>query len=294
MRLLVCLLVILTGNCYGVNQQVLTSIKPLQMIAYAVQDGIATPKLLLPANASVHSYSLRPSDMQSLLAADLFYWIGEDLESFLPKIIINRSQKSVAVQHLDNINLRYFNDVRNFGRQDSLHQDGMLDGHLWLSIANAQVIAQQMADDLSELDSVNAAKYQANAAEFKVRLDDLHFKLQQKLQAIQNRPFYVFHATFNYFIADFALNQQGVLSLANGSGLGAKQVALLQKQLSSLPNGCIFYEPPEPPKMAVSLVVDLPIKLAKLDALGIDIPINKHSYEQLLENLAADLVDCLQ
>ncbi|HEY6612292.1 MAG TPA: zinc ABC transporter substrate-binding protein, partial [Pseudomonas sp.] len=41
--------------------RVLTSIKPLQLIAAAVQDGAGTPEVLLPPGASPHHYALRPS-----------------------------------------------------------------------------------------------------------------------------------------------------------------------------------------------------------------------------------------
>ena len=37
--------------------RVLTSIKPLQLIAAAVQDGVGTPDVLRPAGASPHQYT---------------------------------------------------------------------------------------------------------------------------------------------------------------------------------------------------------------------------------------------
>ena len=61
---------------------VLTSIKPLQLIAAAVQDGVGHPEVLLPPNASPHNYALRPSDVRRVQSADLLYWIGPDMEGF--------------------------------------------------------------------------------------------------------------------------------------------------------------------------------------------------------------------
>ncbi len=62
--------------------QILTSIKPLQLIAAAVQEGQGEPQVLLPSGASPHYFVLRPSDAKRLAKADLFYWIGPDLENF--------------------------------------------------------------------------------------------------------------------------------------------------------------------------------------------------------------------
>lgn len=56
--------------------KVLTSIKPLQLIAAAVQDGVAIPEVLLPPGASPHNYALRPSDVRKVQSVDLLYWIG--------------------------------------------------------------------------------------------------------------------------------------------------------------------------------------------------------------------------
>ncbi|MEA9979112.1 zinc ABC transporter substrate-binding protein, partial [Pseudomonas sp. RTS4] len=58
--------------------RVLTSIKPLQLIAAAVQDGVGKPEVLLPPGASPHNYALRPSDVRRVGDVDLLYWIGPD------------------------------------------------------------------------------------------------------------------------------------------------------------------------------------------------------------------------
>jgi len=290
---LISVIFLIITKTYANPPTVLTSIKPLQMIAFAVQNGVSTPKLLLPAEVSVHSYSLRPSDMQALSSADVFYWIGKDLESFLPKLIENRTKLSIELQNIPDLNKHYYADLSAVGRQDLEHKIGMLDAHLWLSIRNAKIIAQKMAQDLSAIDLPNADLYNANANNFIKRLDDLQQNLNLKLQAVRGKPFYVFHATFNYFVQDFDLNQQGVLSLTNGGTLGAKYITALRTQLRQNPVKCAFYEPPVPPKLAHTLIADLPIKLAQLDALGVGIKLNQYSYEKLLDNLANSFIDCL-
>jgi len=296
MRYLIYLTWILCWMCslsYAKAPAVLTSIKPLQMIAFAVQNGVSTPQSLLPAQASVHSYSLRPSDMQALADADIFYWIGTDLENFLPKLVANRIGKSIELQNIPNLTKYYFADLSATGKQDAAHKVGMLDTHLWLSINNAKTIAWQMMNDLSAIDPNNAKKYQQNTNDFINRLDVLSAQLNSKLEPVKSKPFYVFHATFNYFVKDFNLKQEGVLSLVNGGSLGARYITALRAQLTKNPVACAFYEPPLPPKLANTLVADLPIKLAQLDALGVGIELNQYSYEQLLNNLATSFISCL-
>ncbi|MDU8475621.1 zinc ABC transporter substrate-binding protein, partial [Pseudomonas syringae pv. actinidiae] len=148
--------------------RVLTSIKPLQLIAAAVQDGVGKPEVLLPPGASPHNYALRPSDVRRVGEVELLYWIGPDMETFLPRVIQSRKLPSVAVQSLPGMHLRHFGEDNashddhdhdhDADEHDHDHRPGSLDSHLWLSTVNARVIAAKMAADLSAADPANAAR----------------------------------------------------------------------------------------------------------------------------------------
>ena len=65
--------------------KVVVSIKPLHSLVSGVMEGVGEPNLLLEGNASVHVYSMRPSEVSMLQQAELFFWIGPQLETFLEK-----------------------------------------------------------------------------------------------------------------------------------------------------------------------------------------------------------------
>ena len=88
--------------------RVLASVEPLQLIAAAVQDGVAKPEVLLPPGASPHSCALRPSDVRKVQSVDLVYWIGPNIEGFLPRVLNGRPLPSVAVQDLPGLKLQRF------------------------------------------------------------------------------------------------------------------------------------------------------------------------------------------
>jgi zinc transport system substrate-binding protein len=56
--------------------QLLSSIKPVQLIVAAIAGDRAQVDVLLPATTSPHLYQLRPSDRQALSDADKVFWIG--------------------------------------------------------------------------------------------------------------------------------------------------------------------------------------------------------------------------
>ncbi|MDP3977890.1 MAG: zinc ABC transporter substrate-binding protein ZnuA [Pseudomonas sp.] len=308
--------VFLTSPAALAEVRVLTSIKPLQLIAAAVQDGVGSPEVLLPPGASPHHYALRPSDVRRVREVALLYWIGPDLESFLPRVLAARSQPSVAVQDLSGMHLRHFGDGhaedgehddhdqahdehdehdRELADQhDHAHRPGALDAHLWLLPANARVIAARMAADLGAADPANAARYQANLAAFGARLEALDQRLQTRLSGLGGKPYFVFHEAYDYFEAAYGLEHAGVFSVASEVQPGARHVAAMRTRLEQAGPACVFSEPPMRPRLAETLTAGLPVTLAELDTMGGALAVDARGYESLLENLAGELAGCLE
>ncbi|MHC8384482.1 zinc ABC transporter substrate-binding protein ZnuA [Pseudomonas sp. LB3P14] len=289
---------LLMGSAHA-EVKVLTSIKPLQLIAAAVQDGVAIPEVLLPPGASPHNYALRPSDVRKVQSVDLVYWIGPDMEGFLPRVLNGRTLPSVAVQDLPGLKLRHFAEdnhshAEEADEHDHDHRPGSLDAHLWLSPVNARVIATKMAADLSAADPSNAARYQSNLKAFDERLDAMDLRLKARLAGIAGKPYFVFHEAFDYFEDAYGLKHTGVFSVAAEVQPGAQHVAAMRTRLQEVGKTCVFSEPPLRPRLAETLVTGLPVKLAELDALGGYTPATAQGYEQVLEKLGNDLAGCLE
>ncbi|POA76199.1 zinc ABC transporter substrate-binding protein [Pseudomonas sp. DP16D-R1] len=289
---------LLIGSAHA-EVKVLTSIKPLQLIATAVQDGVAIPEVLLPPGASPHNYALRPSDVRKVQSVDLLYWIGPDMEGFLPRVLNGRTLPSVAVQDLPGMKLRRFAEdshshAEDADEHDHDHRPGSLDAHLWLSPTNARVIAAKMAADLSAADPANATRYQSNLKAFDERLDALDLRLKKRLAGIEGKPYFVFHEAFDYFEDAYGLKHTGVFSVAAEVQPGAQHVAAMRARLQEVGKTCVFSEPPLRPRLAETLVAGLPVKLAELDALGGYTPATAQGYEQVMEKLGNDLAGCLE
>ncbi|KGF64378.1 ABC transporter substrate-binding protein [Pseudomonas lutea] len=303
-RLFLLFVVFITGFASIAPAQadvrVLTSIKPLQLIAAAVQDGIAVPEVLLPPGASPHNYALRPSDVRRVQDADLLYWIGPNMETFLPRVLTGRSKPSVPVESLTGMHLRHFTASDDHHHDDEGdehdhdHKPGSVDAHLWLSSANARVIAAKMAADLSEADPVNAARYESNVKAFDARLDTVDAQIKQRVAGISGKQYFVFHEAFDYFEEAYGLKHAGVFAVSSEVQPGAQHVAAMRARLTEFGKTCVFSEPPLRPRLADTLSAGLPVKLAELDGLGGYTPATAQGYEQLLSKLADDLAGCLE
>lgn len=308
MHRLFALFVVLSASLLTISSaqaevRVLTSIKPLQLIAAAVQDGVGQPEVLLPPGASPHHYALRPSDVRRVQSADLLYWIGPDMESFLSRVLKNRTLPVVAVQSLPGMHLRHFgadsasheeDHEDDHDEHDHDHRPGSLDAHLWLSSFNARVIAAKMVADLSAADPANAARYSSNAKAFNARLDAMDVRIKNRMAGIAGKPYFVFHEAFDYFEDAYGLKHAGVFSVAAEVQPGAQHVAAMRARLTEMGKTCVFSEPPLRPRLAETLTAGLPAKLAELDALGSNTPVDATGYELLLNKLGDDLVGCLE
>ncbi|MFG3693398.1 zinc ABC transporter substrate-binding protein [Stutzerimonas stutzeri] len=318
---------LVTASLFGSAQahaeiEVLASIKPLQLIAAAVQDGVGKPAVLLPPGASPHHYAMRPSDVRQIRSADLLYWIGPDMEAFLAPVLKGRKGPSVAMQSLPGLTLRHFGETASeheaehdhhaepahdehaheaadvhaddHDEHDHAHRPGSLDAHLWLLPANAVAIAERMAQDMARADPANAERYQANLAAFKQRLGALDGRLGQRLGQVRTKPFFVFHEAYEYFEAAYGIKHAGVFSGGGEAQPGARHVAAMRERLEQAGPSCVFYEPPVRPRLADSLTRGLPVKVAELDALGYDIDASAGGYEQLIDDLGNSLAGCLE
>lgn len=300
-RLFVSLILSACALSAQADVRLLTSIKPLQLIAAAVQDGAGQPDVLLPPGASPHQYALRPSDVRRVREAELFYWIGPDLEGFLPRVLQGRDKPNVALQDEPGLTLRRFEALHDEHEgehdeheHDHAHRPGSLDAHLWLLPANARVIAARMAADLAAADPSNAARYQANLKAFDGRLDQLDARLKTRMAGVAGKPFFVFHEAFDYFESAYGLRHAGVFSVAAEVQPGARHVAAMRERLQKAGPSCVFSEPPVRPRLAETLTAGLSVRMAELDALGMSAPVAADGYEKLLQNLGDGLAGCLE
>jgi zinc transport system substrate-binding protein len=103
MRLLsgFCALSLLPALAWAEVPKVAVDIAPLHSLVVQVMDGLGTPELLIPANASPHDASLRPSDAARLQEAQVIFMVDEALTPWLPPRIEALSSAANVVALLE-------------------------------------------------------------------------------------------------------------------------------------------------------------------------------------------------
>ena len=109
--------------------KVVASIKPIHSLASYLMYGIAKPDLIVDGYASPHGFAMKPSHAKMLQNADLIFWIGEDLESFLEKPLSSIAKKAEKIELMETKGLQVlkFRERNIFDEHD--HDDHGHDDH---------------------------------------------------------------------------------------------------------------------------------------------------------------------
>jgi zinc transport system substrate-binding protein len=263
----ITILAILAFNTQAKEPNVIVTITPIHSLVTEIMKGVAKPYLLLKSGESPHHYSLRPSKVRRLHAADLIIWVAPTIETFL--------QKSLRIIDIEEIRLI---DLPNLNLLNT-------DPHIWLDPNNAQVMVQAIAATLANIDSVNAQTYVNNANNLVIKIKALDEQLKLKLAPIQDVPYLVFHDAYKYFEHHYKLAAVGSIKLSPETRLSVRRVYKLRRKIKHI--RCIFSEPQFQSPLVRILTEDTSVKHGILDPLG------NGSYFDLLNNLANSLTECL-
>ncbi|MDA9814344.1 zinc ABC transporter substrate-binding protein [Pelagibacteraceae bacterium] len=105
--------------------KVVTSIKPIHSLASYLMDGIGKPDLIVDGYASPHGFSMKPSHAKMLQNADLIFWVGEDLESFLEKPLSSIAKKAEKIELIEikGLNVLKFRERNIFDKHNHDNHD---------------------------------------------------------------------------------------------------------------------------------------------------------------------------
>ena len=279
---------------------VVASVKPIHSLVSGVMEGIGRPDLIVKDAASPHTYSLRPSQARQLEDADLVFWMGHELESFLEQPLEAIATKAHVVELIDSSKLKKIK-MREGGMFDAhAHDDhdeheghGEFDVHVWLDPENAKVLVDEIKLALIELDPVNASKYESNSNKMNMKLDQLIDEVSKKLESEQGKGYVVFHDAYQYFEQRFGMSAVGSITVSPEVVPGANRIRELKNKINELNAHCVFSEPQFEPKLVSTVIEGTQANTGVLDPLGASIKDGPELYFTLIRNMADSLHECL-
>ena len=302
--------------------KVVTSIKPIHSLASYLMDGVGKPDLIVDGFNSPHGFSMKPSHAKMLQNADLIFWIGEDLESFLEKPLNSIAKKAEKIELIEikGLNVLKFRERNIFDEHDhddqakkeddhddhddhdkkeddhddhdghEGHGHGEYDPHIWLDPINAKVILKEMTEHLIENDLKNASTYKSNLDKALNDIDKLTIDVMTELN--ESTSSIVFHDAYQYFEERFNVKILGAFTVNTDVMPGAEQLSEIREIIEHDKVKCIFSEPQFNPDIIKVIAKDMNIKTGVVDPLGATLNPGKDLYFDLIRNMSASFKGC--
>jgi zinc transport system substrate-binding protein len=221
------LAVVALASCLGAQAapKVAVSIPPQKTVVDAVSGGACEVMVLVDAGRDPHVFEPTPRQLEGLRGRPLYFTIGLPFEQVLADKLqkINPAMRFVAMAEAEPEDGAH---VHEHGAACDHHED---DPHVWMSPDRLAEQAAAVAAALSALDTTNAARYAAGAADFAAKAAALKAGLAERLREAGATTVAVYHPAWGHFAEAFGLVQIAVES--HGQSPGARHLADFEKKV---------------------------------------------------------------
>jgi zinc/manganese transport system substrate-binding protein len=196
--------------------RVVTSTTDLDNIARAVGGNRVSVIHISEGYQDPHFVEAKPSFILRLRNADVFAFVGLDLEIGWMSLLVDGARNPKIRQggsgYLDVSRVVRVIDVArgNVDRsQGDVHPQG--NPHYWLDPENGRRIARLFRDKFSELDPAGTSTYAANTQTFEARLNAAENQWKPQLAKLKGKPVVAWHTSWRYLAQYTGINIVGFM-----------------------------------------------------------------------------------
>ncbi len=171
------------------------------------------------------------------------------------------------------------------------HDHGRYDPHYWLSPNNAQLITEDVADALREVDSENSETYTENEQDFISGLEELDSDFEQGLEECEKDRILITHAAFSYLGQDYGFEQVQITGLSHLTEPTGQELAHLQDQAEEHGLEHVFYDSMTDSSVADTIAAGIDAEVLVLHSIE---GANEEPYIDLMEENLENLQTALQ
>lgn len=244
-KLLLLFLLLLTG-CQQSDTDIFVTLIPLQEVVQEIA-GNMTVDVMVPAGANPHTYEPTPSKISQVSGAKMYVKVGSGIE----------------------FEVAWFDKIRSLNKDmlvvDASEGLDFENPHIWLSLSNLEVIANNVYEGLAELDPENEQTYKAN-------LDDYisHIRSVDDEITVRDKSFVAFHPAWDYFARDYNLTQVAIMK--EGKEPTFQDVQEVIEKVNEDNISVILVSPQFSSRYADAISEETNAKVVRADTLAADIP----------------------
>lgn len=165
--------------------------------------------VLLDNGADLHSYQPSAKDIVKVSSCDLFVYVGGESDEWVGGALDSAgNDKITAINLLGTLGDKAKTEEAVEGMQHE-HEGGEeheeeLDEHVWLSLGNAKIFVNAIAEAIGKIDAENSSVYAANAAAYNAKLHALDEKYRAAVSSAARDTILVADRfPFRYLVDDY-------------------------------------------------------------------------------------------
>ena len=241
--LIYLLLALFLAGCSStaVPAQIAATTLPVYEFTSRICEGtpLSVTRLVTEEVSCLHDYSLNVRQVKAAESADLIVISGAGLEEFLDDILADTN----TIDASRNITL-LTPEVHHHDHDESNHEGHHHeeDPHIWLSPANAGIMAYNICSGLTEIYPQYTDTFTKNLQSLCAELNALQQYAEQELSDLSCRDLITFHDGFSYLAQAFDLTILEAIEEESGSEASAKELIHMIEEVKYHQLPAIFTE----------------------------------------------------
>lgn len=241
--------------------RVVASIKPIHSILAGLMEGTEGPELLVEEGKIPYGYKLTEQQKANLKKADIVFWVGPELETFLIQPIKEVKDGARVKILLDNPELKV---LPSRWSEDETERDPFF----WLDSRNAVILVDELARELIAADAPRAHLYKRNRAALLARVAELDRRLEYGYRGLKSGIAIAYYDTFQYFEQAYALKIRDVVAESPMDSIEAEKLLTGRAKLNEGYYTCLLTESHMAMPDLPILMGDAEVNIGELDSFG--------------------------
>ena len=229
--------------------------------------------MLLDNGVDLHNYQPSADDIMKVATCDVFIYVGGESDEWVEDALKEAVNPDMQVINLLDVlgesvkEEEVIEGMEAEEEEESAEEEEVeYDEHVWLSLKNAKVLVNAIADTMETVDATNADVYKANAEAYVSELDDLDAQYDEVVRgATANTVLFGDRFPFRYLVDDYGLNYYAAfVGCSAETEASFETITFLADKVDELGLNAIFTIENSDQKIAETIIANTDSKDAKI------------------------------
>ncbi|MCU7810480.1 MAG: zinc ABC transporter substrate-binding protein, partial [Candidatus Thiodiazotropha sp. (ex Notomyrtea botanica)] len=255
----------------------------MHSIIAGLMEGAETPKLLIDDQVP-HRFTPSEAQLKDLESADLFFWVGPELEPGLAKVIEGIGSQVEVIELLSHQGLKILT---------SRNRPDQRDPFFWLDNRNLLIVLNDLTRLLQQADPLRTHLYERNRRKMLKRLARIDREYEYGYRGMKAGLGVQYYDTLQYFEQAYALKVIDHVAASPDQNIDAAALLMAREKLISGEARCLLTETGFPAEHVELLLSESSANHGMLNSLGFGMSSGPDLYFEIMDHNTDTIKRCL-